>query len=134
EPKSEPASVLSKLCKWLKQLPGRTRRQPAALILDLDADSVTRCVSVQLDLGARVSEFERVLQQVADCRQEQIAIRVESKLRVNVRNSESALPDLRFQVADSLISAMKLARENTSCGPGRPAVNRTSASERSIRV
>jgi hypothetical protein len=67
------------------------------VVLDLDADSIGRRVSTQTNLAMIASEFERVLQQVPDCRQEQVTVAVNGKLRINLGDGESALPYPRFQ-------------------------------------
>ncbi len=97
EPKSESASVVAQLCKGYKHLFYSARRKPAATVLDVDADSIGRRVGTQTNLAMIASEFEGVLQQVSDRRQEQVSVAANGKLFVNLGYAESTLPYPRFQ-------------------------------------
>ena len=97
KPKSKSSSVAAQLCKGLEHPLCSTRREPAAMVLNLDTDPIGCSVSIQTNIAMIASKFECVLQQVADCRQEQVSVASKGKLPIDFGYGESALLYPRFQ-------------------------------------
>ena len=57
--------------------------EAAAMVRNLDQDSICCSVRAQSHFGAGLREFESVLQQVADCGQKHFPVDIERKCRVD---------------------------------------------------
>src|SRR5450631_3006650 len=64
QPQPEAAAIGALLREGHEHLLRIARREASAIVLDIDQDSIARCVGVQRDLRSVVGELECVLQQV----------------------------------------------------------------------
>lgn len=67
------------------------------MVLHVDQDAVRQRIRVERHFAVRMGELERVLQQVADRGEQQVAIRIHREQRIHIRHREPASPDLRLQ-------------------------------------
>lgn len=114
-----------------EHLGGDSRWQPAAMVFDFDQDVLAKLIGFQGDVGVRVRELERVLQEVCQRGEQQFAIS-------RMASRESTGGTTKTQPAASAMSwaavsasLMNKATENVCRWSGAPL--RTSASARLIR-
>jgi hypothetical protein len=70
---SEPGSVLATLGERPEHASRSAARQTSAMILDIDQDAIRHCVRMQRDIPAMLRKLERVLQQIAERRKQNVS-------------------------------------------------------------
>lgn len=95
--------VMTVLIEGREHLGGDSRWQPSAVIFDFDQDVLAKLIGLQGDIGMRVRELERVLQEVCQCGEQQFAVspdgqqgnRQAAPRRRNLRRLQRAGPRFR---------------------------------------
>ena len=83
ESESEAALVIAAPCERRKHPLGAARRQASAVVDDIEENMFSECVCLQSHLSVRVREFEGVLKDVSQRRQEQYSVPAYAKGRVH---------------------------------------------------
>ena len=95
--KSQATPVVTGLRERLEHSLNRSRGKPAAIVVDVDRDALEVRVHAQCDRGVRVGEFESVLKQVQQGRQQQVAVAGNYEGLVDLGNHEHAAAGTRVE-------------------------------------
>jgi hypothetical protein len=102
EPEAETASIGALLGEWTEQRFDFSRRQPAALVFDVEENAICRRAGRQRHTAAGTRELERILQEIRDRGGEERAVALDSQRAIEQSDAKVGTSCLRLHQGPDL--------------------------------
>jgi len=83
QPQANTSFILIALCEGFKHFLGITGRETAAVVFNVNEDTITGCVCAQCNLRVGTCELKCILQQIPNCRSQQVPAGIDHQIGIN---------------------------------------------------